>query len=143
MTLLLTGFLPTVTAAANGKYSTSDATLTNQAGQETSIDGIQTSGYGGSVGLNYILFNGGARKFQYDKLKNMYELSNANKKIQIENTLIDVYTTFFNVARAQEQQKTIEEAYNISKERVRQIKLVAIRKLKNLSRRNHLEAYLG
>ncbi|MDB4088653.1 TolC family protein [Flavobacteriales bacterium] len=112
------GFLPTLTASANAKYSNSNATLTNQAGQETSIDGIKTSGYGGSVGLNYILFNGGARKFQYDKLKNMFELSDANKKIQIENTLIDVYTTFFNVARAQEQQKTIEEAYNISKERL-------------------------
>ena len=37
----------------------------------------------------------------------------------------------------------IASLLDISKERVRQIKLVAIRKLKNLSRRNHLEAYLG
>jgi outer membrane protein TolC len=85
-----TGFLPTVTASANANYSNNNTTLTSQAGQETSIDGAETKSYGGSVGLNYILFNGGARKFQYDKLKNMYDLSDAQKQIQIENTLIDV-----------------------------------------------------
>lgn len=116
-----TGFLPSVSASANGNYSNSNATLTTQAGQENKIDGIITSGYGASVGLNYILFNGGARKFQYDKLKNMYDLSNSQKQVQIENTLIDVYTSFYNVARSQEQKSTLVEAFGISKERLERV----------------------
>jgi outer membrane protein TolC len=116
-----TGFLPTVTASANANYSNNNTTLTSQAGQETSIDGAETKSYGGSVGLNYILFNGGARKFQYDKLKNMYDLSDAQKQIQIENTLIDVYTNFYNVARSQEQKSTLIEAFGISKERLERV----------------------
>lgn len=116
-----TGFLPTVTASANGKYSNSNAVITTQTGQENTINGIETKGYGGSVGLNYILYNGGARKFQYDKLKIMYDLSDAQKQIQIENTLIDVYTNFYNVARSQEQKATLIEAFSISKERLERV----------------------
>ncbi len=115
------GFLPTATANADGRFNRSNATITDQQGNERSIDAIQTYGYGASVGLNYVLFNGGARKFQYDKFKKLFDLSSVQKQTQIENTLIDVYTTYYNVARNQEQQKTLEEAYNISKERLERV----------------------
>ena len=115
------GFLPTVTANADARYNTSNAKITDQQGNERDIEGVQTSGYGASVGLNYVLFNGGARKYQYDKLKNLFALSSLQKKTQIENTLIDVYTTYYNLARSQEQKKTIEEAYKISKERLERV----------------------
>ena len=116
-----TGFLPIATASADGRYSTSNAKITDQQGNERSIDAVETKGYGGSVGLNYILFNGGARKYNYDKLKNLYALSSLQRKTQIENTLIEVYTTFYNVARNQEQLKTVEEAFQISKERLERV----------------------
>ena len=116
-----TGFLPTATASADGRYSTSNAKITDQQGNERNIDAVETKGYGGSVGLNYILFNGGARKYNYDKLKNLYALSSLQRKTQIENTLIEVYTTFYNVARNQEQLKTVEEAFQISKERLERV----------------------
>ena len=115
------GFLPSATAAADGRYSSSNATITDQLGNEREIPGVETKGYGGSVGINYILFNGGARKYQYDKLKNLYSLSSLQKKTQIENTLIEVYTTFYNVARNQEQLKTLKEAFQISKERLERV----------------------
>lgn len=115
------GFLPSATAAADGRYSSSNATITDQLGNEREIPGVETKGYGGSVGLNYLLFNGGARKYQYDKLKNLYSLSSLQKKTQIENTLIEVYTTFYNVARNQEQLKTVKEAFQISKERLERV----------------------
>ncbi len=116
-----TGFLPIATASADGRYSTSNAKIIDQQGNERSIDAVETKGYGGSVGLNYILFNGGARKYNYDKLKNLYALSSLQRKTQIENTLIEVYTTFYNVARNQEQLKTVEEAFQISKERLERV----------------------
>lgn len=116
-----TGFLPTATVSADGRYSTSNAKITDQQGNERNIDAVETKGYGGSVGLNYILFNGGARKYNYDKLKNLYALSSLQRKTQIENTLIEVYTTFYNVARNQEQLKTVEEAFQISKERLERV----------------------
>lgn len=115
------GFLPRVTANGNANYSNSNTSITNQAGQETKINGAETKSYGGSIGINYVLFNGGNRKFQYDRLKQQYQLASAQKKLQIETTLIEVYTGFFNVARNQEQRKTLEEAYAISKERLARV----------------------
>jgi len=112
------GYLPTVTGNGNATYANNNAKLTNQTGAQTEISGIEATQLNGSVALNYVLFNGGSRKYNFDRLKNQYELSSAAKKIQIENTLIDVYTTFFNVARNQEQKNTLIEAYHISKERL-------------------------
>ena len=112
------GYLPTLTGSGSASYANNNSKLTSQDGTETDIPGVESKGYSGSVALNYVLFNGGARKYTYDKLKNMYALSSYDKQIQIENTLIDVYTTFFNVARNQEQKSTLLEAYNISKERL-------------------------
>ncbi len=115
------GFLPSAAASGNLNYANNNSKLTDQSNVERKIEGIQTKGYGASVSLNYVLFNGGARKYKYDNLKSLYELSNSQKQIQIENTLIDVYTTFYNMARNQEQLNTMKEAYAISKERVERL----------------------
>jgi outer membrane protein len=112
------GYLPTLTGIGSATYANSDSKLTSQTGTEKDISGIETKGYSASVALNYVIYNGGSRKYTFDKLKNAYALASYDKKIQIENTLIDVYTTFFNVARNQEQERTLLEAYNISKERL-------------------------
>ena len=112
------GYLPTLTGTGNVNYANNDTKLTSQTGTETDISAIETKGYSASVALNYVIYNGGNRKYTFDKLKNAYALASYDKKIQIENTLIDVYTTFFNVARNQEQEHTLLEAYSISKERL-------------------------
>lgn len=111
------GYLPTLTGTGGATYENNNAKLTSQTNATTEIPGVESKRLSGSLALNYLLFNG-SRKYNYDKLKYQYELSSTEEKIQIENTLIDVYTTFYNVARNQEQKKTLEEAYSISKERL-------------------------
>lgn len=112
-----TGFLPTVSANGNGNYANNNTSFTTQQGIENNINGAEIQSVGASVGLNYVIFNGGARKFQFDRLKQQYALSTAQTQNQIENTLIDVYTTFFNVARNQAQKLVLEAAFTISKDR--------------------------
>ncbi|MEN8928121.1 MAG: TolC family protein [Flavobacteriales bacterium] len=115
------GYLPTLTGTGSASYANNDNKLTNQAGVELDVPGVEATRYSGSVALNYVVYNGGSRKYNFEKLKNQYELASSQKKIQIENTLIDVYTTFYNVARNQEQKNTLVEAYNISKERLERV----------------------
>lgn len=115
------GYLPTLTGTGSASYANNDSRLTNQAGEETVIPNVEVKRYSGNVALNYVLYNGGNRKYSYEKLKSQYDLSSVEKKIQIENTLIDVYTTFYNVARNQAQKATLIEAYNISKERLERV----------------------
>ena len=120
-TIYNSGYLPNVTANGNSNYSNNNTSFTTQQGVENNIDGAVVKSYGASLGINYVLFNGGNRKYQYEKLKGQYKLATAQKRLQIENTLIEVYTTFFNVARNQEQLKTLEEAYSISRERLERV----------------------
>jgi outer membrane protein TolC len=114
------GFLPTATLSGNGNYSNTNLKLTSHQGEEITITGVATKSYGGSVGIGYLIYNG-SRKVQYDQLKKMYELSNAQQKRQVETVLINVYTSFFNVAKNQEQKYTLEEAYRNSKERLERV----------------------
>lgn len=116
------GYLPTLTLNGNTNYSNTNLTITTQQGDEQSINDVSTKSYGGSVGINYLIFNGGNRKLQYDKLKTFYTISDIQKKRQIETTLINVYISFFNVAKNIEQKRTLEAAFNHSKDRLNNVR---------------------
>lgn len=120
--VLNSGFLPNATATGNANYTNTNTTFTTQMGQETSINGAEIQSVNAEFGINYILYNGGARKYSYERLKSQYQLANVQKRQQIETTLIDVYTQYFVIARTQEQLKTLTENYSISKERLERVK---------------------
>lgn len=115
------GYLPTLSADGNAGYANNNSALTNQADEVTKLKGIENLNYNGTLAINYLLYNGGSRKYSYESLKTQFELSSSEKKSQIENTLLDVYTTFFNVARNQEQKNTLQEAFDISKNRLERV----------------------
>ena len=112
------GYLPTITGSANANYSNNNAFVVNQEDVEFDISGIQTSSYGASVGLNYNIYAGGTRKNQYEKLKTAYELSDVQRQLQIDNTLLNVYTSYYSIARNSVQIDILEEALDISKQRL-------------------------
>lgn len=112
------GYLPTVSASGGLNYANNNSKLTSQTGEVTELTGLVNKSYNSAVTLNYLLYNGGLRKYSYEQLKEQLDLASTQKKVQIENTLIEVYTAFFNVARNQEQKNTLLEAYSISKERL-------------------------
>jgi outer membrane protein TolC len=120
-TIYNSGFLPNVTANGNANYSNSNTTFTTQQGVENSIDGAEIQSFGSSIGINYLLFNGGARKFQYDKLKQQFALSSVQKQLQIENTLMEVYIAYFEISRNQEQRDVLSRTYQISKDRLTRV----------------------
>jgi len=116
-TIQNSGYLPTVTGSANANYANNNAFVVDQQDQEFSIDGIQTSAYGASVGVNYNIYTGGSRKNQFEKLKAAYELSDVQRQLQINNSLLNVYTTYYSIARSTVQLSILEEAFEISKQR--------------------------
>lgn len=128
------GYLPSASVDGNGNYSNSNLRLTSFSGDEQSLNNIATKSLGGSVGLNYLIFNGGQRKFQYDKFKMAYELAGVQKRIQIETTILNVYTTYFSIAKSQEQKNVLEETYKYSKDRLERV--IA---LKEQGKKSHLE----
>ncbi len=112
------GYLPTITGSANANYANNSAFVVNQENEEFDISGIQTSSYGASIALNYSIYSGGTRKHQYDKLKVAYELSDVQRRIQIDNTLLNIYTSYYAIAKSSVQIAILKQAFDISQQRL-------------------------
>ena len=116
--LLNSNYLPTVSARANTGYANGNTSITNQNDITVDVIGAESINYGGSLSLNYMLFNGFGRKNSFEKLKTLYNLANVQKKEQIDNVLLSVYSAYYQVAKSSLQIDIIKEAYEISKQRL-------------------------
>ena len=114
-----TRFLPTVSATSGANYRRDNQTITRQDGSSTSIDGAVTKSYNASVNLNYTIFDGLGRKYNYQQLKETYNLTELQAKETIENTYLQLFTFYFQIARLSENKNNLEEALIISKQRLR------------------------
>lgn len=120
-TIYNSGYLPTATALANGNYSNKNNFLVNQAGDEINVKGAEIINYGASLGVNYVIYNGGSRKNNFEKLKTAYNLASVQQKLQINNTIETIYTTYYNLAKAVNQREILEESFAISSERLERV----------------------
>lgn len=112
------GFLPNIVASAGGSYSNDNSTATRQDGTSVEIKHAESSRYNGSVGLNYTLFDGLGRSYNYKRLKEQYNLSELEAETVIQNSLLQIFTNYYEVARITENQKNIAESLIISKQRL-------------------------
>jgi len=120
--LLNSGYLPTVTGNSGITYNRDniEAEFTN--GQSTALDGAKSSRYNASVNLNYVLFDGLGRYYDYKRLKEEYKLSELQARETIENTIGQLFTVYYNVAQVAENVQTLEKTLAISKDRIRRAK---------------------
>ena len=117
-----TGFLPTVAVSSGANYRRDNQTINRQDGTSTSIDGAVTKSYNASLNLNYTIFDGLGRKYNYQQLKETYKLTELQAKETIENTYLQLFTAYFQIARLSENKKNLNEALSISKQRLQRAK---------------------
>ncbi|SDS40416.1 Outer membrane protein TolC [Polaribacter sp. KT25b] len=113
-----TGFLPTASISSGANYSNNNQTNTPQQGDATSTTGAVTKSYNASIGLNYTLFDGLGRKYNYQQLKETYNLTELQARETIENTYLQLFTSYFQIARLSENKTNLNEALSISKQRL-------------------------
>ena len=113
-----TGFLPTASISSGANYSNTNQTIDRQDGTSTSINGAVTKSYNASLNVNYTLFDGLGRKYNYQQLKESYNLTELQAKATIENTYLQLFTTYFQIARLSENKENLNEALSISKQRL-------------------------
>lgn len=114
-----TRYLPTVSASTGTNYSNNNQGITRQDGAVTTVNGAVTKSYNASVNLNYTLFDGLGRKYNYQQLKETYNLTQLQARETIENTYLQLFTVYFQIARLSENTKNLEEALTISKQRLK------------------------
>lgn len=120
--VLNTKFLPTVSASSSANYSNSNQKITRQDNSATEVNGAVTKSYNASVNVNYTIFDGLGRKYNYEVLKETYNLSELQAKETIENTYLQLFTVYFQIARLSENNNNLKEALNISKQRLQRAK---------------------
>ncbi|WP_245916280.1 TolC family protein [Aureicoccus marinus] len=109
--LLNSRFLPTVSGSAGASQDINDQTATFQDGSTRTVEDAETTRYNASVNVNYTLFDGFGRWYNYKRLKEEYNLSELQARETIETTLLQLFTVYFEVARLTENITVLEDTY--------------------------------
>ena len=94
-------YLPTLSTSAGANYNKSNQEIESQGGEITNINGAETKAYNASVNLNYTLFDGLGRKYNYKQLQETYNLSELQARETIENMYLQLFSVYFQIARYQ------------------------------------------
>ncbi|MEX0275157.1 MAG: TolC family protein, partial [Flavobacteriaceae bacterium] len=125
--ILNSGYLPRVTANAGANYSRDDSTIEfpgqfNEDGTprgDVEIEKAEAQRYNAGLTVNYTLFDGLGRHYNYKRLKEQYKLTELQARETIENTLLQVMSVYFEVARLTENQEVLKGALAVSKDRIK------------------------
>lgn len=108
------GFLPTLSTNAGANYDNSNQEIERQDGTINNINGAETKSYNASVNLNYIIFDGLGRKYDYKLLKETFNLNELQARETIENTYLELFNVYFQIARLSENTENLKETLKIS-----------------------------
>lgn len=117
--ILNSGYLPTLSGSSGITYNRDNLEAEFSNGNPSAVlNGAKSSRYNASLNLNYTLFDGLGRFYDYKRLKQEYQLSELQARETIENTISQLFTIYYNVAQITENVQTLEETLAVSKDRV-------------------------
>ena len=112
-------FLPQVVGRTGSNYRNQDInTDYNDGRPSTDLNGSSALAYNASIALNYTLFDGMYRSYNYEKSKELYNLSQLQVRQVIEATLLDLFTSYYTVASLTESTQSLNQTLEISKTRL-------------------------
>ncbi|WP_318310340.1 TolC family protein [Flagellimonas crocea] len=117
--ILNSGYLPSVTGNASGSIDkqNSEGVLGN--GDTRTAEGAETRRYSASVNVNYTLFDGLGRYYNYKSFQERSQQSELEVRQTIETTILQLFSVYYEAARLTENTATLEEALTISKDRLK------------------------
>ena len=116
--VLNSGYLPTVTSSSGATFNRDNLEAEFANGESTALNVAKSSRYNASINLNYTLFDGLGRYYDYKRLKETYKLSELQARETIENTIAQLYVVYYNVAQVTENVTVLEKTLTISKDRI-------------------------
>ena len=116
--ILNSGYLPTLTANAGASIDKQNTEGELANGESRIANGAETRRYNASINLNYTLFDGFGRYYDYKRLKETYNLNALQARATIENTITQLLTIYYDVAQRSENLNALNETLKISKDRL-------------------------
>lgn len=111
------GYLPSLTGLAGASYDVNDRTTDIQGEETIEQNDVENELYRGSLNVDYVLFDGLGRYYNFKSLKEEYNLSRLEARETVENTILQLFTVYFEIARLYENIDVLEEGLKISKDR--------------------------
>ncbi|SMD32645.1 Outer membrane protein TolC [Reichenbachiella faecimaris] len=111
------GYLPNVSGTAGTSQTRTDSDLTFSDGSSIVNDGVNSSGSNASLNMDYTIFDGFGRKYDYKRLQENYNLSEIQARAVMENTLVNLFISYYEIARLTENELNQKETLDISRER--------------------------
>ncbi|EDM44968.1 putative outer membrane protein TolC [unidentified eubacterium SCB49] len=109
--ILNSGYLPSLTGIAGANYDVQNQDVTFQTGDTNVVDGAETTRYNASLNLNYTLFDGLGRYWDYKAFQEEYKVSELQVRETIETTILQLFTVYYEIARITENISVLEETY--------------------------------
>ena len=116
--ILNAGFLPTVSGSAGATYNLDNTEAEFSNGETTILSGAESSRYNASVNVNYVLFDGLGRRYNYKRLKEEYQLTELQARETIENTILQLFSVYYNAAQLTDNLDALKQTLNITKDRL-------------------------
>ncbi|USD26171.1 TolC family protein [Flagellimonas marinaquae] len=117
--ILNSGYLPSVTGNASGSIDKQDSEGVLANGDTRTAEGAETRRYSAAVNVNYTLFDGLGRYYNYKNFKERSQQSELEVRQTIETTILQLFTVYYEAARLTENTNTLEQALEISKDRLK------------------------
>lgn len=120
--ILNSGYLPSLSASGGANYNVNDNLVEYQDGSNQDVRGAQTYSFNGGVAVNYTVFNGLGRKYNYERLKENYNLSELQARQVIELSIVRLFAVYYEVARLTQNVDSQMETIDISRRRLQRAK---------------------
>ena len=106
------GFLPVLNASGGVNHKNEDTYSESSTGMVNDVDGNITDVYNYGIALNYRLFDGMGRYYNYKKFKSSFTLEELKSRAVIEGTLLQLIGAYYDVAmltsKLENQRRTVE-----------------------------------
>ena len=115
--ILNNGYLPNLQLGSDINTNIQNIEIETPSGISGTLDNTQTDNSSAVLSINYNLIDASGRKLNYKKSKELYSKSKLEVKEIIENTLLQLFTVYFEVGRLAEEEKILKDVLDVSKKR--------------------------
>lgn len=113
------GMLPTVGATVSDNFTLNNLNQEFTNGTEINRNGVTGNTIAAGVALNWTLFDGLRMFATKGRLKRLAEIGELNFKDEVQTTVANVMLAYYDVVRAKQQLKALQDAISLSEERVK------------------------
>ena len=115
--ILNNNYLPNIQLGSDINTNVQNIEIETPNGIAGALDNTQTDNSSAVLSINYNLIDASGRKYNFKKSKELFSKSKLEVKEIIENTLLQLFTVYFEVGRLAGEEKILKNALDISRRR--------------------------